>query len=110
GIATSSPAARLHVFGNSATEPQLQISEGTTGFGQLRFTNATASKYWAITASPNASDPLSGMNFYYNDGSTGKNILAVYGDGRVAVNNPSAASSTNFDVWGTSMFRDTVIV
>ncbi len=107
GVGTSTPSAKMEIQQNSGVSPQLLLHQTSTGFGQLRMTNTVANKYFAHTFSPNATDAFSGYNIYYHNGASGSNILSVYGDGKVAIN-PSAASTHNFDVFGTSMFRDTI--
>jgi hypothetical protein len=87
GIGSSTPRAGLEISQNSTiTAPQLLLNETEGDYARLSFQNSlTANKYWSIAGLTNATDNLSLLNFYYNNGTLGNDILSINGNGNVGV-------------------------
>ncbi len=87
GIGTNVPQALLSLSGNSdPVNPHLLITEVLEDYTRIMFKNTSSpTKDWTIASISRASDDNSVMNFYYNNGTTGKNIMTVEGSGRVGI-------------------------
>ena len=87
GIGTTAPAAFLNVFGNcDVSRPLLLLTENQLDGARLMFKNAPLpTKNWTIAALANTTDNNSIMNFHYDNGTTGKNIMTIEGTGRVGI-------------------------
>lgn len=87
GVGTTAPAAFLNVFGNcDVNHPLLLLTENQWDYARLMFkSTAVPNNNWTIAASPDASDDNSFMNFYYNNGTIGNDIMTVVGNGRVGI-------------------------
>lgn len=90
GIGTSGPLtdkAEIN-YASSPTSSHINFKQtGADAFSRIKFSNAIApSKYWLNSVTSATADVNSGYNFYYNNGTTGRNLFTVGGDGKVSVN------------------------
>jgi|GEM_PF-3205474 len=75
GLGTASPSARLDILHNSGvTNPHIEIRENAANdYARINFAN-TGSKYWALAGAGGTTDKF---NIFYNDGTTGTNLVSV---------------------------------
>jgi hypothetical protein len=101
GIGTTTPTGVLNISGNSNPAfPQLLLTEDENDFTRLMFKNtATSSKNWTIAGYTYPSDNLSYLNFYYDNGIAGANLITIVGDGNVGIGTPYP--NYKLDVRGT---------
>jgi hypothetical protein len=91
----------LNIYGSSGEYiPQLLLTENSSGYARLKFINTVPSKSWTIAAFPNESDVYSAMNFYYNNGSIGQNLMTITGNGNVGIG--TSAPEGSLQIWGNS--------
>lgn len=87
GIGISNPVAFLHVFGNcDVNHPLLLLTENQDDYARMMFkSTAFPTKNWTIAAAFWPYDGYSTMNFYYDDGTTGKDLVSIAGNGNVGI-------------------------
>lgn len=104
GIGTSGPLTdKMEInHASSPTNTHLHLKQiGGDAFSRIKFSNAIApTKYWLNTATSAATDNNSGFNVFYHNGTVGRNMFTVAGDGKVSVNPFSLAYPTLFEVNG----------
>ncbi len=85
GIGTITPNGYLDIYGNTNSGfAHLLLTENEADFARLMFKNAvTSSKNWTIAGGIDATDANSFLNFYYWNGSTGKNFISIAGNGNI---------------------------
>lgn len=88
GIGTAAPGAYLNILGNSSTTiPHLLLTEKEGDYSRLMFkTNSSSTKNWTIAAKSDASDANSLLNVYYQNGTLGKDLLTIAGNGKTTLN------------------------
>lgn len=91
GLGTFTPAAKLEVFHSSSeATPHLTLAQAGEGFGRLKFrTDAIAGKHWIVAGRTHADDASSQFNFWYQNGTSGQDILSINGNGRVGIGTTS---------------------
>lgn len=82
GIGTKNDLkSMVKIYGNSGTSStpaHLELTEnGNSDFARLRFTNFSVDGHWTIAAKNTVTNPL--MNFYYDNGTSGTNIMSIDG-------------------------------
>ena len=99
GIGTTAPEGMMEIKGNSTTSmPQLLLTETQTEFARLTFKNtANVSKMWTIAGQTNYDDKYSMLNFWYDNGTSGKDILTINGNGRIGIGNSMPAYNLVID-------------
>ena len=99
GIGTTAPEGMMEIKGNSTTSmPQLLLTETQTEFARLTFKNtANVSKMWTIASQTNYEDKYSMLNFWYDNGTSGKDILTINGNGRIGIGNSMPAYNLVID-------------
>lgn len=99
GIGTTAPEGMMEIKGNSTTSmPQLLLTETQTEFARLTFKNtANVSKMWTIAGQTNYEDKYSMLNFWYDNGTSGKDILTINGNGRIGIGNSMPAYNLVID-------------
>lgn len=110
--AAAAPAAQLHNDSGLALEtlggidvqlnsnvnrPQLRLTEDQSDYSRLEFNNTQNNNYWHIAGQAADTPVNSRMNFFFRDGSGGRDALTVIGNGNVGVNtiSPSARLTIN---------------
>jgi hypothetical protein len=90
GLNTFDPEGRFDIrHASSEGNPHLTISE-TGSFGRLKFrTTGVAGKHWIVAARTQASDDASQFNFWYQNGTSGQDIMSINGNGRVGIGTTS---------------------
>jgi len=85
GVGTTNPAGFLNIQGNSTADiPHLLLTESATDYARLSFKNTAApTKNWSIAGMPDATDANSRLNFWYWNGTTGRDIISISGNGTV---------------------------
>jgi hypothetical protein len=100
-----SPTAFLHIFENSSTErPHILLTETESDYARISFNNTdvyASAKSWNIAGLSDPTDANSIFNFYYNNGTTDKNLLTFKGDGHVGIGttNPGAGLHIKAETW-----------
>ena len=100
GLGTFTPQGKMEIEHNSTnhTDPNLTITHATNGYGRISFrSDDAATKYWTLASRTNASDAASQFNLYYNNGTSGENILSINGDGNVGVGNITPSEKFQVD-------------
>ena len=89
GLGTTAPEGMMEIKGNSTTSmPQLLLTETQTEFARLTFKNtANVSRMWTIAGQTNSDDKYSMLNFWYDNGTSGKDILTINGNGKIGIGN-----------------------
>lgn len=94
GVGISNPGAFLNVFGNcDLNHPLLLLTENQDDYARMMFKSvAFPTKNWSISGAFWPEDWMSRLNFYYDNGTTGNNLICIRGNGYVGIgtNNPSA--------------------
>lgn len=88
GIGTVAPGGFLNILGTSSTTlPHLLLTEKEGDYSRLMFkTNSSSPKNWTIAAKSDASDANSLLNVYYQNGTLGKDLLTIAGNGKTTLN------------------------
>ena len=104
GIGTTSPSSFLEIEGNSSMNfPHLELTE-SDDYARIMFRNSTApTKNWTIAASPFSTDAQSRIYFYYNNGTTGSNLVSLTGNGNVGIG--TETPGYKLDITGTANFN-----
>lgn len=114
GIGTSGPLTDKMEINHASSTANTHLHLKQTGgdaFSRIKFTNAIApTKYWLNTVTSAASDANSGHNFFYFNGTTGRNLFTVAGNGKVSVNPFSLSYPTLFEVNGGFELDSTIAV
>jgi hypothetical protein len=78
-------------------QPQLRLTEDQSDYARLEFDNTQNNNYWHIAAQAETNAADSRMNFFFRNGSVGRDIMSVRGNGNVGVNtiNPTARLTIN---------------
>jgi hypothetical protein len=100
GIGTlTTDEARLHIELNSTVEiPQLFLEELGGDYSRISFKNTeNPTKYWTWAALTRAGDGDSRMNLWYYNGTFGKDIISVNGDGDVRLSDELHSANTGTD-------------
>ena len=99
GLGTTAPEGMIEIKGNSTTSmPQLLLTETQTEFARLTFKNtANVSRMWTIAGQTNSDDKYSMLNFWYDNGTSGKDILTINGNGRIGIGNSMPAYNLVID-------------
>ena len=87
---------RLQIFSNSSitSNPQLNLVESTgLDYSRLMFSNDASNGKWIIAGLGTSSGTTAKMNFYFNNGSTGTDVLSINGDNKVGINTISPGNS-----------------
>lgn len=79
---------------STTTDPHILLDEEGDDYARINFENNNTG-YWAIAASPETAAADSRFNVYYNDGTTGYDILNVSGQRKVGVNYAPTGAGTN---------------
>lgn len=87
---------------SSAANTHLHLKQtGADAFSRIKFSNAVApSKYWINSVTSSLTDNNSGFNVFYYNGTIGRNLFTVAGDGKVSVNPFSMSYPALFEVNG----------
>ncbi len=90
GLGTFTPEGKFDITHTSSeSSPHLTISEGTS-FGRVKFrTTSVQGKHWIMAARTQASDDASQFNFWYQNGTSGQDIMSINGNGRVGIGTTS---------------------
>lgn len=82
---TTTDEARLHIEMNSTMQnPQLFLEEFESDYARISFKNtANPTKYWTWAGMCRPGDQDSRMNLWYYNGTSGKDIIKVHGNGNV---------------------------
>jgi hypothetical protein len=96
GIGLINPTGVLELYGNSVDSyPQLLLSEAD-GYARVTFRTMTASsKHWVLAGNTNSANGDSQFHLNYYNGSTGKNIISVFGDSRINIDGNVGIGTTN---------------
>lgn len=86
GIGTTTPEERLHVVGDELLEGWLTIKEDANDYSKIYFKNGNNDARWTLAGHPKTDEASSLFNFYFNDGTTGRDVMQVSGQGKVGVN------------------------
>ena len=80
GIGTLTPDAKLEVS-SASSDPQLKLTQtGSSDFARLRFEKSAApTKYFDIAGAAAGTGSAGDLNFFYFDGTTGRNIMTIEG-------------------------------
>lgn len=112
GVGTSGPLTdKMEInYASSPTSSHLHLRQGgADAFSRIKFSNSIAtSKYWMSTVTSAVSDANSGYNFFYHNGSVGRNLFTVAGDGKVSVNPFGLVYPTLFEVNGAVELDSTI--
>jgi hypothetical protein len=94
GIGLNTPAVPLEIEANSDPNyPHLLLNESEDEYARLMFKNTVnKTKNWTIAGTVNSNNENSLLNFWYFDGTSGDNILAINGNGRVGINTTQPGS------------------
>lgn len=86
GIGTTTPSASLEIKKNSTVGlPQIRLREDDDDYARINFHNTNPGG-WALAGYADTAPETSAFNLYYDDGTSGGNILSVQGHGKVGVN------------------------
>lgn len=114
GIGTSGPLTdKMEInHASSSTNTHLHLKQtGADAFSRIKFSNAVApTKYWINSVTSDASDANSGFNVFYHNGTIGRNLFTVAGNGKVSVNPFSMSYPTLFEVNGGIELDSTIAV
>jgi hypothetical protein len=104
GIGTTNPSSFLEIEGNSSMNfPHLELTE-SDDYARIMFRNSTApTKNWTIAASPFSTDAQSRIYFYYNNGTTGSNLVSIFGNGNIGIG--TETPGYKLDITGTVNFN-----
>lgn len=93
---TTTDEARLHIEMNSTVQiPHLFLEEFENDYARLSFKNTgNPSKYWTWAGMTRPADSDSRMNLWYYNGTSGKDIIRVSGDGSVILSDELQTSQT----------------
>ncbi len=93
------------IHNSTLTSPHLRLIEDQSDYARIKIENNTvANKYWDIAGLTSADDGSSSVNFWYYDGSLGKDIMVIKGNGTVGINQFSP--QVTFDVGGKIKLGD----
>ena len=93
---TTTNEARLHIEMNSTVQkPQIFLEEFESDYARISFKNtANPTKYWTFAGLNRPNDSDSRMNLWYYNGTSGKDIISVRGDGNVTLSDELHSSNT----------------
>lgn len=85
GVGTANPFSLFELQANSNPGyPHLSLTEDEVDYSRLMFRNSVIkAKNWTIAGLPQLNNIDSRLNIYYYDGTEGKDILSVTGEGNV---------------------------
>lgn len=86
GIGTTTPSASLEIKKNSTMGlPQIRLREDDDDYARINFHNTNPGG-WALAGYADTTPETSLFNFYYDDGTSGGNILSISGHKKVGIN------------------------
>ena len=93
---TTTHEAMLHIEMNSSVEkPQLFLEEFENDYARISFKNTSnPTKYWTWAGLNRPDNNDSRMNLWYYNGTSGKDIISVLGNGNVRLSDELHSSST----------------
>lgn len=96
GIGTTSPSAKLDIQHNSDTDsPHIELTENNSvDYARLKFKNSTSESFWDVAGRADATNGAV-LNFFYNDGTSGTNVMSIDGDERNVDIGISPSSNTS---------------
>lgn len=108
GIGTDTPTADLHIYSNSLlNSPQIQLAEEDEGdYARINFSNQTLDDYWAIAGRGNGTTTAPRLNFYYNSGTGGTDIMTIEGESAsvgIGDNSPDCKLDVSGDICSNDM-------
>ncbi len=109
GIGTASPNERLHVVGNELLEGQLTIKESSTDYSKIYLKNESTSGRWTMAGYPGTNAATSLFNFYFNNGTSGRDVLQISGQGKVGINTSPTSTSAYDGMLSIKNNNDTTI-
>lgn len=114
GVGTNGPLTdKMEInYASSPMNTHLHLKQmGADSSSRIKFSNSVApSKFWINAIGSVANDMNSGYNFYYHNGTIGRSLFTVVGNGKVSVNIGSAPFPTLFEVNGGIELDSTIAV
>lgn len=85
------------LLNSNISQPQLRLTEDQQDYARLAFDNTENNNYWHIAAQAETGSADSRMNFFFRNGSVGRDIMSVRGNGNVGINtiSPTARLTIN---------------
>ena len=93
---TNTGTARMHINMNSSVpNPHILLKEEGSDYARLSFENtANPGKYWTWAGMTRPDDKDSKMNLWYYNGTSGKDLFSVSGDGNIVLSGELHSDNT----------------
>ncbi|MFO0830409.1 MAG: tail fiber domain-containing protein [Phycisphaerales bacterium] len=107
GVGTNSPTGQIDAAGiGGFTFPQFVVkcttNDGNNSWSRVAFTNTNTNKFWHFSAKCNgAATSDDQLNYYYQSGSQGRNVMQMRGDGRMSIGGQAPETGITLLVSGT---------
>ena len=107
GVGTNSPTGQFDAAGvGGFSFPQFVVKcttdDGNNSWSRVAFTNTNTNKFWHFSAKCNgAANSDDQLNYYYQSGLQGRNVMQMRGDGRMSIGGQAPETGITLLVGGT---------